>query len=119
MKGDGGPATSVLRPILDMYMDSPVALVGCHSRGLERRSCELDVVVVSNEKRPSGSVRVRGTFVDLVFIDERQALNPSNPEHMVALAHARPVRDSSMLLTTSSAANAAVQGEASKRAVSS
>jgi hypothetical protein len=112
MKGRSGPLTSVLRPVLDLYLDSAVALVGCQSTGINRASCELDVVVVTDEERPSTSVKMAGTLVDITFVTEKEALTPSNPEHTISLAQAVPVRDTTLILSTSSAANRAVMGEA-------
>ena len=116
MKGKTGPAATLLRPILDTYMDSAVAVVGCNSRGLGRYSCEYDVIVVTNEKRPSTSLRIGDTFVDLAFATEREALKPSNPERAISMAFAKPVRDTSLVLSTGSAANSAVITESSKKA---
>jgi len=116
MKARFGPAATVLRPILDTYMDSAVALVGCNSRGIGRYSCELDALAVTNERRPSVSLRIGDVFVDLSFASEREVLKPSNPEHAMSMATAKPLRDSSLVLSTSSAANFAVYGESAKKA---
>ena len=113
-----GPATALLRPILDMYMDSAVAVVGCQSRGMARDSCEYDVVVVTNDHRSPTSAKIGGVYVDLSFMSEKEALNPSNPEHSVSLATAKPVRDASLILSTSAAANAAILSNSSKQASS-
>ena len=75
------PAVRVLRPILDMYMDSAVALSGCHTQGIERHSCELVVVIVGTESRPSTSAKIGGVYMDLIFITESDALKPADPEH--------------------------------------
>jgi hypothetical protein len=116
MKGKFGPAATALRPILDTYMDSAVALVGCTSRGLERYSCEYDVLVVTNEKLPPTSLRIGEVFVDLAFTSERDALKPLKPEHSFALAFAKPVRDTTLVLSTSVAANSAVLSESARKA---
>jgi len=116
LKGRAGPAATVLRPILDTYMDSAVAIVGCNSRGLGRYSCEYDVLVVTNDRRPSTSVRIGDAFVDLVFASERDVLKPTNPERAMSVAMARPIRDSSLVLSTGSAANSAVLAESSRKA---
>jgi hypothetical protein len=107
MKGKTGPAATLLRPILDTYMDSAVALVGCTSRGIERYSCEFDVLVVTNERRPSTSLKIGGVFVDLNFVSEKDVLKPSKPEHAISLALAKPIRDASLVLSTSSATSSA------------
>lgn len=115
MKGAQGPAAQLLRPILDTYRSSALAVVGCHARGVERPSCELDVVVVTNEKRPNSTVRIGEVFLDLFFVSEREILKPSNPEHSVSLAHAKTVRDTSLILSTSLASNVAVLANSAKR----
>ncbi|MGD0477363.1 MAG: hypothetical protein ABSB29_04240 [Nitrososphaerales archaeon] len=109
------PAAQLLRPILDTYRSSAVAVVGCHARGLERPSCELDVIVVSNEKRPNSTVRIGNVFLDLFFSSEREILKPSSPEHSVSLAHAMTVRDASLILSTSLASNVALLANSARR----
>lgn len=116
MKGKTGPTATILRPILDTYMDSAVAVVGCNSRGLERYSCEYDVLLVTPEKLPSTTLRIGGAFVDLTFVSERDVLKPGNPEHALSLASARPVRDTSLILSTSSAASSATASDSASRA---
>jgi len=109
------PATAFLGTILDTYRDSAVALVGCRSRGMGRYSCEYDALVVTGDRRPRTTFKVGDGFVDLFFSTEREALNPANPELALSLAMAKPVRDSSLILSTSSAANlATVAGLARK-----
>ncbi|MGD1055090.1 MAG: hypothetical protein ABR867_03305 [Nitrososphaerales archaeon] len=105
----------LLRPILDTYRDSALAVVGCHARGLERPSCELDVVVITNEKRTNSTIRIGDVFLDLFFVSEREVLKPSNPEHSVSLAHAKTVRDTSLILSTSLASNAALLANSARR----
>ena len=116
MKAKPGPVATLLRPILDTYMDSAVALVGCNSRDIGRYSCELDVLVVTGERRPPTSLRIGGTFVDLRFASEKEVLKPVDPERAMSMATARTVRDSSLVLSTSSAANFAVYGESARKA---
>jgi len=116
MKARAGPAAVVLRPILDTYMDAAVALIGCNSRGIGRYSCELDVLVVSGERRPSTSLRIGDLFVDLRFATEKEVLKPANPEYAMSMASAKPVRDTSLVLSTSSAANFAINAESARKA---
>jgi len=116
MKARFGPAATALRPVLDTYRDSAVALVGCNSRDIGRYSCELDALVVTNDRRLPTSLRIGDVYVDLSFASEKEALKPSNPENAMSIATARPVRDLSLLLSTSAAANAAVFSELSKKA---
>jgi len=116
LKAKAGPAATVLRPILDTYMDSAVALVGCNSRDIGRYSCELDVLVVTGERRTPTSLRIGDVFVDLDFASEKDVLRPTDPEHAMSMAAAKPVRDSSLVLSTSSAANYAVFTESARKA---
>ncbi len=118
MRSAQGSAAELLRPILDTYRGSALAVVGCHAQGLERTSCELDVVVVTSERRPSSTVRIGEVFLDLFFASEREVLRPSNPEHSVSLAHAKTVRDTSLVLSTSLASNAAILANSAKRSSS-
>ena len=101
---------------MDMYMDSAVAVVGCNSRGIGRYSCELDVLVVTGERRPSTSLRIGDVFVDLRFASEKDVLKPANPEYAMSMAVSKPVRDTSLILSTSSAANFAVMEESARKA---
>jgi hypothetical protein len=116
LKGASVPAATLLRPILDTYMDSAVAIVGCRSRGLERYSCEHDVLVVTSERRPRTSLKIGDNFADIVFLTERDVFKPLNPEHALSLAFAKPVRDTSLMLSTCSATNLAIVGESAKKA---
>ena len=116
MNAKVGPAAVVLRPVLDTYMDSAVAVIGCNSRGIGRYSCELDVIVVTAERRNPVSLRIGDVFVDLRFASEKEVLKPANPEYAMSMATARPVRDTSLVLSTSSAANSAVMGESARNA---
>jgi hypothetical protein len=118
MKEAQGRAAQLLRPILDTYRSSAIAVVGCHARGLERPSCELDIVVITNEKRPNSTVRIGDGFLDLFFASEKEVLKPSNPEHSVSLAHAKTVRDTSLILSTSLASNVALLANSARRSSS-
>ncbi|MDG6919995.1 MAG: hypothetical protein JRN59_00510 [Nitrososphaerota archaeon] len=106
MKGKTGPVAEHLRPILDAYLDSAVALVGCASKGIQRYSCEFDVLVVTGEPRPATSLELGDVSVDLSFATEDEILTP-RPERAVSMAFAKPVRDASLVLSTSIAACAA------------
>jgi len=99
--GSGLP-TQVLHPVLDTYLNAAVAITGCHSYGIARECCEYDVVIVSNERRSRTSVRMGGFFMDLIFMSEREVLGPSDSEIAVSLASIKPVRDNSLIFSTSS-----------------
>ncbi len=116
MKGGLVPAAAVLRPILDTYMDSAIAVVGCNSRGLGRYSCEYDVLVVGSDRSPPASLRIGDVYVDLTFATEKEVLKPVNPEQAMSLATAKPIRDTSLVLSTSSAAASAVFSESAAKA---
>jgi hypothetical protein len=108
VKGQGGPLAEALRPVLDTYLDSAVAVVGCHAAGIQRESCEVDVVVVTNEIRAPATLKVGDSYFEVYFLSDREALRPLDPEMAVALAGSKPVRDANLILSTSVAANQAV-----------
>ncbi len=108
MRQESVAPAHVLRKILDQYRNTAVALIGCHSLGLERPSCEFDVVIVTDERQPPASLKLKDYFVDLLFLNERELLKPRNPEAALALARVRAIRDSALIMSTSSATNTAV-----------
>jgi len=116
VKGESGSIAALLRPVLDTYRESAVAVVGCHSTGIARDSCELDVLLVSDERRGATSFRMGRVFCDLDFITEKETLSPADPEAGMSLAQSKVVRDSGLVLSTSVAANQAVMGELAVRA---
>lgn len=115
MKAGPKMLLELLKPVLDTYSDCPVALVGCRSLGIERDSCEYDLLVVSDERRPDNSVRVGGQHLDISFVSEKEALKPSDPERAVSMAYARTVRDSALLLSSGCSAARAVLSDSSAR----
>ncbi|MDG6909381.1 MAG: hypothetical protein JRN08_03335 [Nitrososphaerota archaeon] len=116
MKGKLGAAAPVLRPVLDTYMDSAVAVIGCSSRGMARYSCEYDVLVVGSEARPSRSLRIGDDFVELRFATEKEVLKPTTPEIALSIALAKPIKDTSLVLSTASATSAATASDSATRA---
>ncbi|HEY6282300.1 MAG TPA: hypothetical protein VIW22_00055 [Nitrososphaerales archaeon] len=72
--------------------------------------------MVSDEKIPPKSVKIGRVFMDLIFTTEKEVLNPANPEHVLTLAAAKPIRDTSLVLSTSTAANSAVLTESARKA---
>jgi len=116
LKDNIGPSASLLRPVLDTYMDSAVAVIGCNSRGLARYTCEYDLLIVASDRRPPTSIRVRESYADLTFVSEKDVLKPRNPEHALSLASARPVRDTSLVLSTASATSTATHSESAAKA---
>jgi hypothetical protein len=107
--------TEILHPVLDTYLNSEVGVTGCHSYGLARECCEYDVIVVSAESRPKASVKFGNTYVDLIFMSEKEVLGPSDPEVAVSLSSVVPVRDNSLTFSTSSSTARAVLQENLKK----
>lgn len=116
MKGKTGPVSNLLTPIMDTYMDSAVALVGCTSRGIDRYSCEFDVLIVTSESRPPTSLKLGDVFADIFFVSEKELLKPASPERALSIAASKPVRDTSLILSTSSAAAMATISESAAKA---
>ncbi len=116
MKGKSGPAATLLRPVLDTYMDAAVALVGCTSRAMERYSCEYDLLLVTKDRLPPTSLRIGDVFADLTFVSENDILKPSKPEYAFSVALAKPIRDTTLVLSTGIAANSAVLSESARKA---
>jgi hypothetical protein len=115
MKGLSGPLTDYLRPILDTYMDAAVAIVGCSAQGLQRYSCELDVLVVG-ERHPQTSLKMGDVHADVFFVSEKDILKPGDPEKALSIAMAKPVRDATLVLSTGTAASAATQSASAEAA---
>jgi hypothetical protein len=115
MKSKQGQAGALLRPLLDTYPDAAVAVVGCTSSGIDRYYCELDVIVVGTDKKPRASLKLGDAFADVYFVSERDVLRPASPERVLALANLKPIRDTSLILSSSSATNMAVSSEAAKK----
>lgn len=116
MKGKLAAAASTLRPILDTYMDSAAAVIGCSSRGIARYACEYDILVVGNEVGPSRSLKVGNDFVELRFATEKEVLKPSDPERAMSIASAKPIKDNSLVLSTASAASSATLSDSASKA---
>lgn len=111
-----GRAAEVLRPVLDTYLSAAVGITGCHSYGISRACCEYDVVIVTNEQRAPASVKMGYSYMDISFLSEKEILKPTDPELAVSLAWLQHVRDSTLVLSTSSSANRAVLHENARRA---
>jgi len=99
---------------LDTYSDSAVALVGCRSAGISREACEFDVVLVGDEPGTPASLRVGEEFFDIMFLKEKEALKPGDPELALSLSGARTIRDVSLVLSTATTACRAVAGQSAK-----
>ena len=116
MKGKLNAAAVILRPIMDTYMDSALAVIGCCSKGIARYSCEYDVLVVGSNKRPSTSLKIGDDYIDIEFATEKEVLKPTNPEHAIALAFAKPIKDTSLVISTATAASSATLSESATMA---
>lgn len=119
MKGKTGQASTLLRPLLDSYLDAAVGIVGCSAGGYDRYSCEFDVVVVAEEKMPPASFKFGDVYVDATFVTNKEVLKPTAPEHVLALAGTKPVRDTSLVLSTASATSSAMLSESAEKAAMS
>jgi hypothetical protein len=76
-------------------------------------------MVVTPEERPSTTVRAGGTYFDIFFVSEKSMMNPSNYELAVAMSSIVHLRDSTLVLSTSSSAAKAMLNENAKRSAES
>ncbi len=53
--------------------------------------------------------------MDLFFVEEKEVLKPSNPEHAVSMSQAKILKDTSLVLSTSLASNTAVRASSARR----
>lgn len=82
-------------------MDAAVGLTGCRSAGIERPSCEYDLLMVRPERNPAATLKIGSGYVDLLFSTERALMGLHSPEAAISLAFVKPVRDNGMVLSTS------------------
>ncbi len=115
MRGRAGTLASLLRPVLDTYRDSAVTVAGCNALGIQRDSCELDVIVVTDEPRAESTLKSGETYFDVYFMSEKEVLRPADSELAVSVAQSKPIRDSNLILSTAVAANQAVLGASIRR----
>ncbi|MDV3244404.1 MAG: hypothetical protein LYZ66_04420 [Nitrososphaerales archaeon] len=115
MKGGRGSIVQLLRPVLDTYMDSAVGLTGCRALGIERESCEYDVVVVGAELRTPATIRAGDAYMDVFFLTEEEATAPTTPEIAVSLASVKPVKDTTLVLSACTSAAREALAENSRR----
>ena len=69
------------------------------------------MVLLAEEARPEGSVKVGADYCDLIVMTEKEVLGPGDPEVAVALSSLVPVKDNSLILSTSTASHAAMLTE--------
>jgi hypothetical protein len=88
-------------PALKTFPTNEVAIIGCHAMNLSRRSCEYDLLVVTNDPIPEKLIKVGEVYARIVFRNERDVRQPDLPLSLT-LASAVPLRDSSLLLAGAS-----------------
>src|SRR5579872_770868 len=91
------PNTQTILSVLKTYPSNEVAIVGCHTARISRRSCEYDLVVVSRDPTPPKYVRAGEFYAKILFRSEKELRNPY-PELSASLARATVLRDGSLLL---------------------
>lgn len=89
----------LMTPLLDIYKNEPVALVGCHSRQIEREKCEYDIIVIGEKNLPK-TIRVGGKYFEIVYMDEKELLNSNDPEVSLSLSSMMILRDTTFSLST-------------------
>ncbi len=89
--------TKTILSVLKTYPSSEVAIVGCHTAQISRKSCEYDLLVVSRDPTPPKYVRVGEFYAKIIFRSEKDLRNP-DPELSANLARATVLRDGSLLL---------------------
>jgi hypothetical protein len=89
--------TQTILSVLKTYPSNEVAIVGCHTARMSRKSCEYDLLVVSRDPTPPKYVRAGEFYAEIIFRSERELRDPE-PELSVSLARATVLRDGSLLL---------------------
>ena len=93
------PNTQTILSVLKTYPSNEVAIVGCHTARMSRKSCEYDLLVVSKDPTPPKYVRVGEFYAEILFRSERELRDP-DPELSVSLARATVLRDGALLLAS-------------------
>jgi hypothetical protein len=91
--------TQTILTVLKTYPSNEVAIVGCHTARISRKSCEYDLLVVSRDPTPPKYVRFGEFYAKIIFRSERELRDP-DPELAVSLARATVLRDGSFLLAS-------------------
>jgi hypothetical protein len=86
-------------PALKTFPTNEIAIIGCHSSSLARRSCEYDLLVISRDPIPEKFVSIADSYAEIMFRNEKEVRQPA-PELAVTLASAVPLRDNSLLLAS-------------------
>ncbi len=98
-KSETDPNTQTILSVLKTYPSNEVAIVGCHTARISRRSCEYDLVVVSSDPTPPKYVRAGEFYAKIIFRSEKELRNPDS-ELGASLARATVLRDGSLLLAS-------------------
>jgi hypothetical protein len=96
-RAETDPNTQTILSVLKTYPSNEVAIVGCHTARMSRKSCEYDLLVVSKDPTPPKYVRVGEFYAKIIFRSERELRDPE-PELAASLARATVLRDGSLLL---------------------
>ncbi len=89
--------TQTILSVLKTYPSNEVAIVGCHTARMSRKSCEYDLLVVSKDPTPPKYVRVGESYAKIIFRSERELRDPG-AELATSLARATVLRDGSLFL---------------------
>jgi hypothetical protein len=96
-RAETDPNTQTILSVLKTYPSNEVAIVGCHTARMSRKSCEYDLLVVSKDPTPPKYVRVGEFYAKIIFRSERELRDPE-PELGASLARATVLRDGSLFL---------------------
>jgi hypothetical protein len=91
------PNTQTILSVLKTYPSNEVAIVGCHTARISRKSCEYDLVVISKDRTPPKYVRAGEFYAKIIFRSEKELRSPE-PELAASIARATVLRDGSLLL---------------------
>jgi len=98
-RAETDPNTQTILSVLKTYPSNEVAIVGCHTARMSRKSCEYDLLVVSPDSTPPKYVRVGEFYAKITFRSERELRDPE-PELSASLARATVLRDASLFLAS-------------------
>lgn len=93
------PNTQTILSVLKTYPSNEVAILGCHTARISRKSCEYDLLVVSRDPTPPKYSRAGDFYAEIVFRSEKELRSP-DPEFAAALARATILRDGTLLLAS-------------------
>jgi hypothetical protein len=91
------PNTQTILSVLKTYPSNDVAIIGCHTARISRKSCEYDLLVVSRDPTPPKYVRAGEFYAKIIFRSEKE-IHDQEPGLGASLARATVLRDSSLLL---------------------